>query len=335
MRAFFALALATLIAAALAQGAFTLTDAAGNRPASSSGSVSSSNSNSSDSSSRSSIGSGGPSAPTDLLLTHQGANDAVLTWTAAVAGSNPVSYYRIYRNGVAYDKASSTTYTDSKATNITTPGYGPQPYVPASIYSYAVSAVDAQGQESPQQKQCTAWVYHGGVDYWTLSVNSYNGGVTCSTRDTAGSPQNGAPYDIAVTVTNRSNWWQPFSGQPFLHNMTPTTWAMELGAFNYMTIDLAPTVAGQTWQLNVISRVSSGDNFNSGSVILGGADQRFGPQAQAGKWATYKVPFLNASGFANGSSVQVGFGKYYGSISGTSLTVTGMVSGMNVQGSTI
>jgi hypothetical protein len=275
----------------------------------------------------------GPSAPTDFLLTHQGAGDAVLAWTAAVAGPSPVSHYKIYRNGVAYDKTSSTRYTDSKATNITTPGYGPQPYVPASIYKYTVSAVDTQGHEGPQQERCTAWVYHDGVDFWTLSKNSYNGGVNCNTKDTAGSPQNGAPCDIAVTVTNRANWWQPFSGQPFLHNMTPTTWAMELGAFNYMTIDLKPTVAGQTWKLNVISRVSPGDNFNSAQVILGGADRKFVPQAQPGKWATYQVPFLNASGFANGSSLQVGIGKYYGSISGTSLTVTKMVSGMNVQGS--
>src|SRR5208337_112387 len=65
---------------------------------------------------------GGPSAPTSFLLTHQGANDAVLAWTAAVAGPSPVSYYKIYRNGVAYDKTNFTTYTDSKATNITTPG---------------------------------------------------------------------------------------------------------------------------------------------------------------------------------------------------------------------
>lgn len=276
---------------------------------------------------------GGPSAPTNFLLTHQGANDAVLTWTAAIPASSPVSYYKIYRNGVAYDKTNFTTYTDSKATNITTPGYGPQPYVPASIYSYAVSAVDTQAHEGPQQKQCTAWVYHGGVDSWTLSKNSYNGGVNCNTKDTAGSPQNGAPCDIAVTVTDRANWWQPFSGPPFLHNMTPATWAMELGAFSYMTIDLKPTAAGQTWKLNIISRVSPGDNFNSAQVILGGADQKFGPQAQAGKWATYKVPFLNVSGFANGSSLQVGIGKYYGCISGTSLTVTQMVCGMNVQGS--
>ncbi len=276
---------------------------------------------------------GGPSAPTNFLLTHQGANDAVLAWTAAVARPSPVSCYKIYRNGVAYDNTNSTTYTDSKATNITTPGYRPQPYVPASIYSYTVSAVDTQGHEGPQQKQCTAWVYHGGVDYWTMAKNSYNGDVIYNPTDKAGSPQNGAPCDIAVTLTNRANWWQPFSGQPFLHNMSPTTWAMELGAFHYMTIDLKPTVSGQTWKLNIISRVSPGDNFNSAQIILGGADQKFGLQAQPGKWATYKVPFLNASGFANGSSLQVGIGKYYGSISGTSLTVTKMVSGMNVQGS--
>jgi hypothetical protein len=267
-------------------------------------------------------------------LTHQGTSDAVLSWTAATAGANPIAHYKIYRNGVAYDTTTSTSYTDANAPNATTPGYGPAPYVPATVYAYTVSAVDTQGTEGPQQKQCTAWVYHQGVDYWTMMTNNYNyGGTTIVDQDTGGNPRNGAPYDIAVTGTAAGGIFQPFSGQPFLHNMNPTYWAMELGMFNYMTIDLKPTVANQTWRLNIISRVSPGDNYNTASVILGGADQSFGPQAQVGVWATYKIPFLNASGFADGSSLQLGLGQFYGSIAGGTLTVTQMVSGTNVQGS--
>ncbi|MGO9994681.1 MAG: Calx-beta domain-containing protein, partial [Steroidobacteraceae bacterium] len=44
-------------------------------------------------------GSGGPGAPGNFQMTHQGASDAVLTWSAAAAGANPVDHYKIYRNG--------------------------------------------------------------------------------------------------------------------------------------------------------------------------------------------------------------------------------------------
>jgi len=274
-----------------------------------------------------------PDAPTNFTMIHQGASDVVVTWTAATAGSYPVSYYKIYRNGKAYGTATTTTYTDSNAPNITTPGFGPQPFVPATVYTYTVSAVDSKGNEGPQQKQCVAWVYHDGVDSWNTSANNFNGGLKENASDTSGDPQNGAPSDIAITEYGGSNYFLPFSAAPFLHNMNPTTYAMELGMFNYMTIDLKPTIAGQTWTLTVISRVSPGDNYNSAVVTLGGSDETFGPQAQPGVWATYKIPFVNPSGSEDGQALQIGFGQYYGTLLGTALVVTQMVSGINVQGS--
>jgi hypothetical protein len=258
----------------------------------------------------------------------------VLSWNAVSGGAHPIDHYRIYRNGVAYASSTSTTYTDANAPGITTPGYGPSPFVAATVYQYTVSAVDSQGNESAQQTQCTAWVYHEGVDAWTSSSNSYNLGVTANSADTSGAPQAGSPTDIMVTVSGGANNWQPFSGQPFLHNMTPTFWAMELGGFHYMTIDLKPTRAGQTWILSLVSRITTGDNYNSAQVTLGGADASFGPPSQVGVWATYKVPFLNPDGsFGDGKSLQLGFGTFIGSISGGTLNVTQNLSGTNVQGS--
>jgi hypothetical protein len=107
---------------------------------------------------------------------------------------------------------------------------------------------------------------------------------------------------------------------------------MQVGMFNYMTIDLKPTVSGQIWILNIISRVSPGDNFNSAQVRLGDG-VNFGPASVAGQWATYRIPFLPASGYADGTSLQMGFGTFTGSISGTTLTVSSMSSGLNIQGS--
>lgn len=278
--------------------------------------------------------------PLNFEMTHQGQNDATLQWTA-VSGVNPNHHYQIWRgidSGTGatlarYATSTATSYTDNAATNITTPGFDPQPFGPATVYRYGVSAVDSLGNESAIQTQLMAWIFRNGTDRWQMPTNNYNSTAgTIHTNDTSGSPQNGAPFDVKVDATA---YIQPFSCDPFLHNMSPTSWCLELGGFDYMTIDIKPTVANQTFQLNLISRITSGDNFNSAQVIVGGADQKFGPQAQAGVWATYRIPFRNpsSSDFGNGNALQMGFGKFTGSISGSTLTVTAMVSGINVQGS--
>jgi hypothetical protein len=263
---------------------------------------------------------GAPSAVTNFQVTGQGQNSVSLSWTAAAAGANPVASYKIYRNGVAYATATGTTYVDAAATNVTTPGYGPQPYIPATVYSYNVSAVDSAGNEGPQAANCTAWAYHNGVDNWTMQTNNYSGGLSFTTTDTAGAPASGT-QDIAITISSAANWWQPFSGEPFL-STNPTFWAMELGMFKYMVIDLKPTRAGQTWNLNLISRVTIGDNFNSANVTLGAG--QYGPVAQVGVWGTYKIPLVDLA---------IGFGQYMGLIAGTTMTVTELISGIDVQGS--
>jgi hypothetical protein len=269
----------------------------------------------------------------------QGQNSVDLTWSAALAGSNPVAHYNIYRNGVLVGTSTSTSYTDNGATNVTTPGYAPS--APATSYTYALTAVDTAGKEGPQAAQLSMWIYNNGVDYWGAAANGqdtpafgivdYNyGDVTLFYKDTQGAPENGS-YDIAINTSGNSGW-QPFSGAPFL-TAAPNIWAMDASAFNYMTIDLKPTRAGQTWALNFISRVTPGDEYNSATVILGGTDQTFGPAAKPGVWATYKIPFLVGSGaLNNGQSFQVGTGTIQASISGTTMTVSKLISGINVQG---
>jgi hypothetical protein len=157
------------------------------------------------------MGSGYPGAPGNFLMTNQGQDDVVFTWNAATAGSYPIAYYRIYRNGSAYDTTTALTYTDSDAINITTPGYNPLPYFPATVYRYTVSAVDTQGHEGPQQTQCIAWVYHDGVDAWSTATNSYNSpGMTEVDNDTTAPLQTGSPADIKITMPAGSDYWQPF-----------------------------------------------------------------------------------------------------------------------------
>jgi hypothetical protein len=111
------------------------------------------------------------------------------------------------------------------------------------------------------------------------------------------------------------NYYQPYSG-----GAASPEWAADIGAFKYMILDLKPTVANQTWRLNIVSRLPQGDVYNNAPVELPG---RYGPAPVVGQWATYKVP-LNPD-------LAIGTGSCVGSISGTTLTVTEVNSGMSVQ----
>jgi hypothetical protein len=266
---------------------------------------------------------GAPGMPGNFEMTHQGASDAVLVWTAAAQGDNPVDHYQVYRNGKALATTKELTYTDSAATNITTPGPGPYPYQPATVYSYSVSAVDTKSVEGAQQKNLVAWVYHNGTDYWTTATNNANYNTTSTNNGTNG---------ITVTVQQDAHQWQPRSGNPFLHNMSPTEDAMELGAFSYMTLDFKAKTDGEQLTVDVVTRETTGDNFNSASVTLGGSDAKFGPASKAGQFVTYKIPFVTA-GAKDGDALMIGVGTFTASISGTTMTVTKLLSGINVQGS--
>lgn len=279
-------------------------------------------------------GVGAPQAPTNFQLTNQGLSDSVLTWNAAIPGAHSIDHYKIYRNGSVYDTSLTTTYTDSSATNVTTPGFGPAPFSPATPYAYTVSAVDTVGAEGPQQTNCFLWIYRGGTDFWTLTSNSFGSGFTYSPSATPAVLQPGSPACISLAVSSSGSNWEPYSGQPFLHNMSPTTWAAEVGGFNYISFDMMPTTSGTTMLVNLITRITTGDNFNSAVVTIGDG-VLFGPASVAGQWATYKIPLLNPSptDFSNGKSAQMGFGTCTASIVSQNLVVTANNSGINVQGS--
>ena len=62
-----------------------------------------------------------PSAPTSLVMTGQSTNSISLTWNAATPGNAPIANYKIYRNGAAYATSTTTSYTDTNATNANSP----------------------------------------------------------------------------------------------------------------------------------------------------------------------------------------------------------------------
>jgi hypothetical protein len=252
-------------------------------------------------------GSGGaaPAAPTNVVLTNEGANSETLSWTAAVAGVAAIAHYNIYRNGVAYATTTGTTYTDKAATNATVPSFGG----PATVYSYSLSAVDTSGNEGPLTSDVTFWVYHNGTYFWAGDYSD----VKLNYKDTAGAPESGA-YDIAVS-SFAGGYAQPYSG-----GSASPEWAADIGAFKYMILDLKPGVANQKWRLNIISRLPQGDVYNNAPVELPG---NYGPAPVVGQWATYKIP-LNPD-------LAIGTGNFVGSISGTTLSVSAVNTAMSVQ----
>jgi hypothetical protein len=256
-----------------------------------------------------------PSAPTSLVMTSQTQNSISLSWNAAAPGSAPIAHYKIYRNGVAYATSPTLSYVDTNATNANSPLIGngnPQPTltIANTVYAYAVSAVDTAGNEGPQQADTTFWVYYNGVFNWLGDFSYPGGSININYADTTGAPESGAA-DIDVSFTVAHAGFQPYAG-----NKT-TAWDMEGGSFGYISMDLKPTIAGQAWELFVISRLPPGDVFPWSNVQL----SNYGPAPVVGQWATYKIPL---------SVLTIGYTHFTASISGTTLTVSSVSSGVGL-----
>lgn len=248
--------------------------------------------------------SGAPSPPSALLLTSQtAAGTTSLSWTAATPGSSPIAYYKIYRNGVAYATATGTSYTDSSAGNVTVPSFSG----PATVYSYAVSAVDATGNEGAQALP-KVYFYQNGVANQGAVDYSYD--ISESWQDTSGDPLEGGD-DVELIYSAAGGGFQPYANVP----LAPL-WDLEIGAFRYFTVDVRVTDTSHPIFISHISRLPPGDVY---------------PYAQAslfsyctpivGQWVTCKIPL---------SALSIGFTNFTGSISGTTLTVTSVQSGVGV-----
>jgi hypothetical protein len=244
-----------------------------------------------------------PGAPAGLFMTGQTASSIALSWPAAKATTHPLSHYQIFRDNAPYATTRATSYVDYGAIDATNVSLN----APAKIYTYAVAAVDILGTESAKSAQTTFEVYNNGRYYW---AGDYSYGAVINWKDTAGKPESG-PYDIAVHIIGQGGGFQPFAG-----NVVPY-YDLEAGAFGYFSIDLKPTVNGQAWRLSMISRLPPGDVYPWAAVNLA----NYGPAPVAGKWATYKIPL---------SALSIGKTSFVGSISGTTLTVSKVHSGVGV-----
>jgi hypothetical protein len=253
-----------------------------------------------------------PSAPQNLLMTRQTDSSIALSWSAATPGDAPIAHYNIYRNGVLCGTTKSTKYNDRRAANANSPAPGGYPTLTSAntVYAYAVAAVDTAGNEGPQQADATFWVYYNGVYNWQGDFSYPAGSIFINYADTSGAPESG-PADIEVSYTVAGSGFQPYAGK------TTISWDMEGGSFNYLSLDLKPSVASDSWRMLMISRLPPGDVYPWSTVQL----SSYGPKPVAGQWATYKIPL---------SALTIGYTNFTGSISGTTLTVTSVSSGVGV-----
>ena len=246
---------------------------------------------------------GAPSPPSALLITSQTTTTTSLAWSAAMAGSYPVAYYKIYRNGAAYATATGTSYTDGNAPFVTVPTFSG----PATVYTYAVSTVDTEGNESAQAVP-KVYFYQNGVANQGQLDYSYD--ITENWQDTSGDPLSGS-HDVSLTYPAGGGGFQPYADLP----LAPV-YDLEIGAFNYFTVDVKATDTTHAIFVSLISRLPPGDVY---------------PYAQAnlfsyctpvvGQWVTCKIPL---------PAMTMGFTDFTGSISGTTLTVTSVQSGVGV-----
>ncbi len=250
---------------------------------------------------------GAPTSPRDVQVVNQGGprnaltNYQALAWEASIAGSAPYHHFKIYRNGAAYATSTTMKYVDANAPGSNDPTFAK----PAKIYAYAVSAVDAWGNES-DRKPAAIWMFRGKSNCGGSDL-SY-GEVTANFSDKAGVPENG-PYDVAVVYPG-SGGFQPITNPPLCPNVD-----LEIGGCNTFTIDVKVTDDSfKTNSLNFghTSRLPPGDVFAYASVNL----WKYGTPI-VGRWVTFRVPLAD---------LNMGVCGFTGSIAGNKLMVRAVTS---------
>jgi hypothetical protein len=215
------------------------------------------------------------------------ATSGTLKWASGDATSKTFT--------VPISNASPYTGSRSFTVNLSTPSAG------ATISSPGSATVTINGDGSKPTSNSAFWVYQNGVFNWG---GDYSSNATANYQSTAGSPESG-PYDIAVTVTGAWGLFQPYAGG------TVPTWDFNATGYNYLTLDLKPTVANQVWHVYFMQ---VGDvlilNKSGQASVVDLAN--YGPAPVVGKWATYKIPLSAVlTQYSSGAAVfQTGIYKF-------------------------
>jgi hypothetical protein len=220
---------------------------------------------------------GRPAAPASFRLTAQTATSTSLSWEAPAPGAAPIDHYRIYRNGVPYDSATGTTYTDHAATSCEVASLDQ----PATVYDYGVAAVDAAGHEGPQAAQYAVYGYRGAAGGSTWGNSDYSYGLSSlDWADTSGAPVGGGTDIKAVFPPNNGGGFQPYSNAPQV-----PIYDLDIGAFRYLTFDIKADHGANNFYVAVYSRLPFGDVYTW-------TDLRIPTYATLADdmWTTVKIP---------------------------------------------
>ena len=201
-----------------------------------------------------------PTPPAGLKITSYTAVAVNAAWLRGTAWVSPIM---IQGGNPGFPNATFTvaaTYSDGTTS-------------PASMPSNALAtSAGTVNSTSPS-------VYANGKFYWT---GDYSFGASVVYTDTTGKPS--AQYDVEFCTPSQGGW------QPYAPNAT-----YDVTPYHFMYIDLKPTVAGKTWDLQF---VKIGDVPVGVTILIDGRGT-YGPAPQAGVWATYKIP-LSALGVGPG-----------------------------------
>jgi len=118
-----------------------------------------------------------------------------------------------------------------------------------------------------------AVVLSAGKFYWSGNFN-YGG---CVEKDRVTFAGKVASQFTATALPSGGGGWLPYKSAPS---------HFDTKGYNYYVVTLAPTRAGQTWQL--VTPENAGDQPVPGATSV--TIEKYGPAPVPGVWATYKVP---------------------------------------------
>jgi hypothetical protein len=101
----------------------------------------------------SSSGPDAPSIPTGLSATALSSSDVSLVWNASSGVAAPVVGYKVFRDGVEIDEATTTAYTDTRL-------------LPWTSHVYTIAAFDSLGNMSAQSAPAWATTFQGTGRTW-------------------------------------------------------------------------------------------------------------------------------------------------------------------------
>jgi YD repeat-containing protein len=269
-----------------------------------------------------------PNAPTALTAAAQAFDRIQLGWTKSVdVGGGPVSLYRVYRGGAVVASPSAVPAPPPTQT------YDDQPLAANTPYTYAVSAVDAAGNESqlspsagattPPGADLVAPSIPGGLNGTAISGTWVHLGWTAST-DTGGSGLGG--YEIfrsqlansvgSLIGTSLTTSYDDQSATPATQyyyrvrafdNWTPRNYSENSGQLPIATPDTLKPSAPGTPSFTSVTANAASVNWGDASDNVGvtGYQYRRNQGATIGAWTDVASRPVNLTGLVASTTYTV------------------------------